>query len=1726
MQEAVIEGIQGLQARYCNLRPSRIEQYINKPAAKMSSLQLPDGIRYHVDKEHYGKTVDPTNTSHLTEGIMNGHLTLMMEEYKRLRLTGRRLWDTFKEDFEDFNLIALSAAHRNALRIFREYLLKNGVWVRSTKGISYAKAIHDCLMEEEPHEWDDERRAEVQALRSTEKQEQTTPSSPITITPKVFTTPGQARGTVQLGDPTQLRDSLRQPSPRPDPRPHDEQRTWHFDQPDRFDPDQLDHARRYRQDVQDRLNNRQQHPPQATNNAKMLTDLAKLYTDERRYGGDLYDVLDSKLRIFQDSCRKVGIEEGQYADAFSIMLKSRAATFYYDKLIGCSYDKMIHDIREHFETDEVKQQYLSEWRECTLSRVIAENPSLSKLECLNKLLDKLRTIQRGLDTSYHSDTSLRDQAINACRGIPECNLALFAPAKNYEGVCAQLRSAIGTAVRSQEAQQFTHASHDRPDFHDHNWTDRTYNGTTRRGGAKGGENNRPRGRGPNYPGKTTYQDSGYRRQKKCYVCNKPGCWSTRHTLQERKDAFARFRDTAMRAGTRHDTAYLQSFLTDIEGHEPLIEDDEEEVVDQLHDMEIEEHDEQYITEFGSIEGASLVAALNDQTTIHCLTKTNTFDQQAQIPLPLHSDVFSFDDRYSEHVFQGIMPDTGAAGVSTGGEAQVRALQRIDQSVHLNTLSAGEHTIRFGKGSAVSIGDIQVNTPLGLMKFCVLPTNTPFLLCIADMDKLGIRLDNLKNVLIQGNKHVPIVRKWGHPWLLLGNQGQNTNNLDVNYLSIACHLTEVELRQLHRRFGHPSAQRLLRLLQRAGQDVEKKAIDHLTKFCHHCQMNQGSPGRFKFSLKDDYDFNYSVIIDVLYLNNKPVLQVVDAATSFQAAKFLKDMSARNAWDTLRLCWIDVYLGPPDQVVHDAGKNFSSAEFRHNAKSMAIDVKEVPVEAHHSVGKVERYHAPLRRAFKIISNELNDKTSDEIILQMAVKAINDSAGPNGLIPTLLVFGAYPRMTNDSPPSPSVLQRAEAIYKAMKEVQRLHAQRQVTDALRMRNGPDMIHTLNLPLQSDVRVWREKDGWNGPFKLLAIDGHTCTIQMPYGPAQFRSTVVKPYYNEENKENDAHDDPDYLDDLAGNDPDFACPGVRNIEPISTEDPGSIPPAKRGRGRPKGSKNRIFISAKEESDLQLAKDLRAQGRITTPGAPFELSTKQEIDTLIARGVFEFGRYEANRGGRIFKSRIVNEIKGKATDAPYEKSRLVVQGYNDDGKEAILTQSPTIQRASQRLILAIAPSLMKSNASSTAMTLELRDISQAYVQSETHLNRLIFAYLPQPIRHMYPEGTIMRILKPLYGIAEAGTHWWATYSKHHKEKLSMITSTYDPCLLISTNDANKGAFGIVGLQTDDTLILGNKQFQNLEEQELKEAKFTAKPKQRLDVNSPLIFNGCILTLVSQENTLNVRQKDQGKKIEMIKKDNETKPVAQQYIEQRARGAYIASICQPEASFDLSIAAQHQQPEEEDIKALNKRLLWQANNLQRGLNYVPIDLSRAKLFVFVDGSFANNKDFSSQLGYVIVLANESKSDDDREETREDCTFTIRGNLIHWSSTKCKRVTRSVLASEIYGMVSGVDMSIATSTTLAIIMERLGMPAIPVIVCTDSFSLYECLVKLGTTKEKRLMIDIMALRQSYERRELFEIRWINGLDNPADAMTKTSPNQALTTLIDTNQLQIRVEGWVKRA
>jgi hypothetical protein len=83
----------------------------------------------------------------------------------------------------------------------------------------------------------------------------------------------------------------------------------------------------------------------------------------------------------------------------------------------------------------------------------------------------------------------------------------------------------------------------------------------------------------------------------------------------------------------------------------------------------------------------------------------------------------------------------------------------------------------------------------------------------------------------------------------------------------------------------------------------------------------------------------------------------------------------------------------------------------------------------------------------------------------------------------------------------------------------------------------------------------------------------------------------------------------------------------------------------------------------------------------------------------------------------------------------------------------------------------------------------------------------------------------------------------------------------------------------------------------------------------------------------------------------------------------------------------------------------------LRFVRLVKESLKLLIFIDISFTNNRDLSSQIGYILVLVDASGA----------------ANILYWSSIKYKQVTRSVLASELYAMVYGFDMGASIKATI---------------------------------------------------------------------------------------------------
>jgi hypothetical protein len=204
-------------------------------------------------------------------------------------------------------------------------------------------------------------------------------------------------------------------------------------------------------------------------------------------------------------------------------------------------------------------------------------------------------------------------------------------------------------------------------------------------------------------------------------------------------------------------------------------------------------------------------------------------------------------------------------------------------------------------------------------------------------------------------------------------------------------------------------------------------------------------------------------------NKLVLHLMNEAIRFQVDRWLKNISARHVWNQFRTCWIDTYLKSCNVIIIDSDKQFVFREFKKYADNMRIIVKIVSIEAHHFIEMMKRYHESLRRTYSIITIEISE-IDLELILQMTFKTINDSIEFNDLISILLVFETYSRIIEMNVSSFTIIQRVIAMKKTMNEVRKLHAFRQVNDALNIKNDSIfLIH--NWSLNFSVLMFRENN-------------------------------------------------------------------------------------------------------------------------------------------------------------------------------------------------------------------------------------------------------------------------------------------------------------------------------------------------------------------------------------------------------------------------------------------------------------------------------------------------------------------------------------------------------------------------------------------------------------------------------------------------------------------------------
>ena len=165
--------------------------------------------------------------------------------------------------------------------------------------------------------------------------------------------------------------------------------------------------------------------------------------------------------------------------------------------------------------------------------------------------------------------------------------------------------------------------------------------------------------------------------------------------------------------------------------------------------------------------------------------------------------------------------------------------------------------------------------------------------------------------------------------------------------------------------------------------------------------------------------------------------------------------------------------------DQGSAFTSIRWTNRTKAVGTDVQESDVEAHNSLGSGERYHAPLRRIFLKI-REPHPKMDKNIILKLPVKVMNDTMGPEGLVPSYLVLVCIPRFPSAGSPLPMQQQRMDAVQSARREMAIIFAELRIRKALssRVPRNADLV----IEVGDLVRVFRD------PIPSSALMELTCS--------------------------------------------------------------------------------------------------------------------------------------------------------------------------------------------------------------------------------------------------------------------------------------------------------------------------------------------------------------------------------------------------------------------------------------------------------------------------------------------------------------------------------------------------------------------------------------------------------------------------------------------------------------
>ena len=939
-------------------------------------------------------------------------------------------------------------------------------------------------------------------------------------------------------------------------------------------------------------------------------------------------------------------------------------------------------------------------------------------------------------------------------------------------------------------------------------------------------------------------------------------------------------------------------------------------------------------------------------------------------------------------------------------------------------------------------------------------------------------------------------------------------------------------KLHKQFGHPSSQRLIQMIRNSGVKDSKleNKICQISENCETCIKFKKAPPRPVVSIPMANTFNEAISMDLKKFGNVYFLVIVDLFTKYCASAVIHDKKPSTIIENIFRSWISIF-GPPKKILSDNGGEFSNDSMREFGETFNIKILNTAAESPWSNGTCERLNAVLGSTVNKIIDETGCKVS--IALSWAVSARNALTTYSGYSPNQLVFGynpAFPNLFQNKLPALSKVDLSEVVRKnlaAMRSARMNFVKIECDAKLQRALASNVRETNSVDVGVGEEVYykrQDSNEWKGPGVVIGRDGktifvkhggvylrvHVCRLaRVPSGGAQVDSDEEKPSESEKcDVETDRKavcdcDDDKEREDIESNEDWFEAideisqPAEMNV--ASTSKPSSDPPIVfRSGQRVKGilSDNGGTFSGKivsragkatgaykhhynimSDDDNSIGSyDMRSdfaeidivddneQLMVFFNSEEVMQAKEREMDNWIENKVFD----EVEDEGQVAISVrwvITEKVKDGKTST---KARLVARGFEEETRE-LRKDSPTCAKETIRLLLALS--------SSKGWICNSLDIKYAYLQGN-NINRELFLKPPPE----YNNGQLWKLRKTVYGLCDAARAWYLRV-KEELLKTGAEVSREDNGLFYHKKDAILQ--GLICVHVDDFLWAGNDWFKhniigNIAKKFCVGSADTAVFKY---VGLHIASSGQMNSSVDQLHYANSIEKISISRARANNKNSDlSEKEKKEYRSLVGQLNWLSTQTRPDIAFDTCLlSGAFSKATVGDLIKLNKLADRVKNQCVKIVFPRLDDMRNCHLACFSDASFANLPGEGSQGGMVILL---------RDGKGKQCP-------ILWQTRKIRRVVKSTLAAETLALLDCAEEANHLATLIA---RLLGTQKPPVHCYVDNKSLVDALYSFKLVDGKRLRVEVAALQEMLERRELSKVSWIPTNLQLANCLTKT--------------------------